>query len=433
MKKFILFFAALAACIQLFATGSIYPKNPKNNTLYGTAYAGYQGWFRAEGDSFVKKGGDWDAWGKHKHGAPADGYAAFDIWPSMGEYEIKYPTGFTNPDGTVAEVYSALDYSTVDLHFKWMRDYHTGGAIVQRYYISIGRKDKDKVVDHCLKAAKKYGVGAYFMYDLTGMPQGKVADRLISDWKNMANSYMADKDTPYLFHNGKPVVIIWGLGFNDRHFAFETTDLEKFLNFLKNDEKYGNCYIIFGVPTFFKELKHDCHNKPLLHEMMKKYASAVSPWNVGRYVRSKKDPDMLSIRYSGINLNYEQKTLEDIEWCDDNNLDYLPVIHPGFSWHNTRLLGKYRGIFNEIPREKGKFIWDMASLSVKAGAKALFVAMFDEVNESTAIYKCTNTPPKPEKCKFLDMEGLPDDYYLKLVGNMPKMIKAQKPLPQPKP
>ena len=50
------------------------------------------------------------------------------------------------------------------------------------------------------------------------------------------------------------------------------------------------------------------------------------------------------------------------------------------------------------------------------GCNMLYVAMFDEVDEGTAIFKCTNDPPQGDGAKFIGYEGLPSDFYLKLVG-----------------
>jgi hypothetical protein len=61
----------------------------------------------------------------------------------------------------------------------------------------------------------------------------------------------------------------------------------------------------------------------------------------------------------------------------------------------------------------------------QAGASMVYVAMFDEVDEGTAIFKCANNVPVGEKSKFLTFEGLPSDYYLRLVGIATKMIEGK--------
>jgi hypothetical protein len=54
-----------------------------------------------------------------------------------------------------------------------------------------------------------------------------------------------------------------------------------------------------------------------------------------------------------------------------------------------------------------------------ANAQALYVAMFDEIDEGTAIYKCLreNELPLNGSKKFIGIEeNLPTDYYLWLTG-----------------
>ena len=54
----------------------------------------------------------------------------------------------------------------------------------------------------------------------------------------------------------------------------------------------------------------------------------------------------------------------------------------------------------------------------------VYQAMFDEVDEGTAIFKCTNDPPVGES-KFVTYEGLPSDFYLKLVGQAGRLIRGE--------
>jgi hypothetical protein len=58
----------------------------------------------------------------------------------------------------------------------------------------------------------------------------------------------------------------------------------------------------------------------------------------------------------------------------------------------------------------------------------LYVAMFDEVNEATAIFKGSNNPPVSTKTSFIDMDGMPSDHYLWLTGEAAKMLRNEKPL-----
>ena len=77
---------------------------------------------------------------------------------------------------------------------------------------------------------------------------------------------------------------------------------------------------------------------------------------------------------------------------------------------------------------KGQFLWSQATEYKKAGAEMLYV-MFDEVDEATAIMKCTNNPPIEKE--FSDYEGLPSDHYLKLAEHktqIPTLILNKKSL-----
>ena len=51
-----------------------------------------------------------------------------------------------------------------------------------------------------------------------------------------------------------------------------------------------------------------------------------------------------------------------------------------------------------IDRESGNFFWQQVSGAKKAGAQMLYIAMFDEMNEGTSIFKCatkSNLPLNP--------------------------------------
>ena len=55
----------------------------------------------------------------------------------------------------------------------------------------------------------------------------------------------------------------------------------------------------------------------------------------------------------------------------------------------------------------------------------LYIAMFDEMDEGTAIFKCANTPPGGPQ--FCDYEGLPTDHYLWLTGKAGQLLRGEIP------
>jgi len=96
----------------------------------GLVMAGYQGWFRADGDGTNRGWGHYGRDGKFDYG-----HNTIDFWPDVSEYKKTYKTSFTYPDGRPAEVFSSVDKSTTDLHFKWMKEYGLDGVFMQRFFV----------------------------------------------------------------------------------------------------------------------------------------------------------------------------------------------------------------------------------------------------------------------------------------------------------
>jgi hypothetical protein len=73
-------------------------------------------------------------------------------------------------------------------------------------------------------------------------------------------------------------------------------------------------------------------------------------------------------------------------------------------------------------------MWQQAFNAVRhGGAEMVYVAMFDEVDEATAIFKISNDPPIGQT-RFVGLEdGLEPDHYLWLTGEIGKMIRGQTP------
>ncbi len=106
------------------------------------------------------------------------------------------------------------------------------------------------------------------------------------------------------------------------------------------------------------------------------------------------------------------------------NADYMPVVFPGFSWHNLdRSFAP-----NSIPRLGGEFYWRQVHNSIQAGSTMIYNAMFDEVDEGTAMFKVVANKealPIESALVALDADGkeLPPDWYLRLAGQASKMLK----------
>jgi len=78
--------------------------------------------------------------------------------------------------------------------------------------------------------------------------------------------------------------------------------------------------------------------------------------------------------------------------------------------------------------DDGHFLWSQASANKKADATMFYIAIFDEVDEATAIFKCSNNPPASDGSKFLTLDGLASDFYLRLVGQAGKLLRDEIPL-----
>lgn len=363
--------------------------------------AGYQGWFNTPDDG---AGLGWKHFEKEKEFKP--GKCTIDLWPDVSEYEKTYETAFKLPDETPAKVFSSYDASTTDLHFKWMKQYGIDGVFMQRFVVSIrnqkGKDNYNKILNNAVLSAEKYDRAICLMYDLSGMEAGE-EDILIRDWKELCEKYklVSRNNNHYVYHHGKPLVAVWGIGFNDRRkYGYE--QVKKIIDFLKSE----GCSILVGVPTHWRTLTIDAVSDTRLLELVKQ-ADIVHPWLVGRFDNHTYEP-------------YRKSIEEDIKWCKANGKDYIPVLFPGFSWHNM----KKDAPQNMIPRLGGRFFWKQVKGAVDAGAESLYLAMFDEIDEGTAFFKCTNTPPVGES-SFITYEGEAPDHYLWLAGEAAKYLRGE--------
>ena len=397
------------------APDAVVYKSYKNLVL-----AGYQGWFTAKGDAsgtdmWIHCGdtkGDWQMF--------MPGHCSIEFFPSMGEYVKSYPTGFTSLNGTTAMMFSSQDYETVDLHFKWMQQYGIDGVVVQRFLEAVkGYPWMDTVLDHIVKAAKKYNRAFCIMYDLSGLQNANDVQVIVDDWNKINSKYRFSDPAycpTYLWERGLPVVGLWGAAFVDmkgtpEHF----TQLMDRLAGL--DGKFGKLSYLLGTSFYWHRGTGEAESFASWERVYKK-ATIISPWAVGRY------SDETS--FNGVKAMIQ----EDRNWCKVNDVLYAPVVFPGFSWHNLQLNNSVQP-YDQIPRKEGTFYWSQIAYHLQNEANMLYVAMFDEMDEGTCIFKCTTqedtpsnaTESKPEG-RFLSYE-IADDLYLFLTGEAGKWLKGE--------
>ena len=113
---------------------------------------------------------------------------------------------------------------------------------------------------------------------------------------------------------------------------------------------------------------------------------------------------------------------------------YLPVVFPGYSHANAaRFHGKALA-FNTVPRHCGRFYWQQFAGASAVHADGVYVAMFDEVGEGTAIFPLETRADKTMAggtVVVVNQDGcsLPDDWYLRVTAAAAGLFTHGKPFP----
>ena len=422
----------------------------------GLVMAGYQGWFGCPGDGCSHANHSNTKWYHYRENdmfRPGVLQNSIDFWPDVSEYEKVYDTEFKYPDGKTAQVFSSYDESSVLLHFKWMKDYGIDGVFMQRFVGEVvsnsdGKDHFDKVLASAMKGSNQYERAICVMYDLGGFTTSgtRSVDGVMKDTREIAAKYnLFDRSAGqkyYLYENGKPLIVLWGVGFNGTT-AYTVADVDKLVTALQ-EEGFS---VMLGVPTYWREGKNDAVSSKELTSLIKK-VDVIMPWFVGRY-----GPDNYS--------SFASLIKSDITWCKTNKIGYAPLCFVGSSDLNMHPNNGY------APRNKGKFFWDQAYYCISQGAKMLYIAMFDEIDEGTAIFKCLNESDVPSNeptseyyvyydngnyarltkykepttdsgwCKLASElgiefkgveDGLPTDHYLWITGKAGAMLRGEIPL-----
>jgi len=400
---------ATAAAVNPQSASAVDP-----TTLDGKLMFGYQGWFGCPGDGSPLN--TWEHW--FRRGAPTAATLRVDMWPDVSELSEseRCDTSLTLPDGQHAQLYSAYNPRTVDRHFAWLQQYELPGVFLQRFTVRLDDKSvrgfRDGVARNVRAASETHGRVFAIMYDITGHPAETVVKAVERDWAYLVDTLRITESPQYLRHHGRPVLAIWGLGFRDR--APTPEQAAELIDFFKNnpDERF-RVTLLGGVPSRWRTLSRDSKTEEAWAQVYRSF-DVLSPWTVGRF-----RDDETTDRF------FRDEVVPDLIESGRLGLGYMPVVFPGFSWHNMNPTAPS----NPIPRRGGRFFEHQIDQALQAGATMLYGAMFDEVDEGTAMFKLAPTRdsvPAGVPIVTLDADGeqLPSDWYLQLARQAQERLSA---------
>ena len=369
-----------------------------NKTLAGKVLAGYQGWFGTPNDPADS---GWNHWGRSSSVDPAPDQITVDQWPWLDEYETDrvYPAGnMVHQDGRPAYLFSSRDPETVQRHFRWMRKHNIDGVYLQRF-VTRGNSGyygaSEFVLNNVRQAANQEGRVWAIEYDVSSLDTDTNAfEVMTNDWNYLVNQCGITNDPRYLLENGKPVLFIWGFSVPDRNFT--VTQANQIVNWFTNQ----NLYLIAGVSESW-------------------------PANTGWFEHYQKYDQLLAWQESLLtDLNNQKIQLNG--W----GMKILPHAWPGFSWNN---LQKTVYPASYTPRNGGAFYWTRLYNSVSCGADQIFLGMFDEYDEATAIMPMSDNHPDIYNAggtntwgNYIDNEGRDPFWYLRLSGAAKEMLNGQR-------
>jgi hypothetical protein len=378
------------------------------STLDGKVLIGYQGWFTCPDDG----SGRWTHWSR---GVPSAATLTVELFPDLRELDAdeRCAVPGMTVDGKPAYLFSSRNAKTVARHFAWMQQYGLDGVLVQRFVGEIPRKRAggDVVLKNIMAAAKESGRTFAIEYDISGGNPETFVQTLKDDWTYLVDELKVTSHPNYQRHQGKPLVSVWGMGLSDgsAHPPADPQVARELIEWFQSRATYMG-----GTPAHWGTLTADARSDAAWAGV---YAAmdVVQPWNVGRYGT-----------LEAVDRWKTDVLAPDVKLAAKNHQLYMPVIFPGFSWSNLKANARR----NQIPRLGGEFLWRQAYNAKMAGAKVLKIAMFDEVDEGTAIFKvASHRKDAPDQGFWLTLDAdgadLPSDWYLKLAGDITKMFHGE--------
>lgn len=388
--------AGTAAASLPLVPSAAHAASPPGDVV-GKISVGYQGWFACPGDGAPI--GGWWHWSRDRFQPPSPANTTIVSWPDLSDLDRGYPTAYPIlGNGQPARLFSSYDQQTVDTHFGWMREHAIDTAALQRFNpFSDEGPTRDAMARKVRTAAEATGRKFYIMYDVTGWTAMQA--ELKTDWTTKMAAHTTS--SAYARQNGKPVVCIWGFGFNDDGRPFAPAACLEVITWFRDQ----GCYVIGGVPTYWRQGIND--SRPGFGDVYRAF-HMISPWMVGR-----------TGTLDGLDQFYRDVNTPDLADCAAHGIDYQPCVLPGdlSSGH----------------RRHGDFYWRSLYNMIRLGAQGLYVSMFDEFNEGNQIAKTAETAawvPAGSGIRALDEDGTAcsADYYLRITTDGGRMLKGALPL-----
>lgn len=387
--------------------------------IAGRLIIGYQGWFGCPGDFQGNPG--WSHW---FNGTPAAGNFIVDMLPDTSGMaaEDLCETGLTRLDGTPLRLFSSQTPNVVAYHFALMAQQGASAVALERFVSELAdpslKARRDNVLRNVIRAAQSSGIKFFLSYDVSGADPATVTQTIRDDWQYLDASFGLTQDPNYLHDGGKPVLELWGFGIIGHpgtpvEVAALLTDLGAGNNGLRAATTIG------GVAADWSTLDGDAQADPAWTGVYRKF-DVLSPWTVGRY----DDPETAASFYAS-------NTGPDAIRAARDGKRLLPVIFPGFSWYNlmTQMGLPAMALINQIPRKCGSFVLAQSQILLAHGVNTAFVAMFDELNESTAMMPAAalaDSFPQDVKGVYLDIDGckLATDHFDSILGQLARLLRA---------
>ncbi|HEY1163633.1 MAG TPA: lectin [Chitinophaga sp.] len=364
--------------------------------VVGKVTVGYQGWFACVGDGSPINA--WWHWTQNWGQAPSATNNGIKSWPDVRDYTNTFATGWANlNNGQQARLFSSFSDQSVNVHFQWMQQFGIDCAALQRFNPNGTEGPiRDAITAKVRTAAETYGRKFYIMYDVSGW--NNMQSEIKTDWTNKMKAYTAS--SAYAKQNGKPVVCIWGFGFNDNNHNFTAAACLDVINWFKGQ----GCYVIGGIPTWWRTAPADADSRQGFLDVYRAF-NMISPWMVGRIGDA-----------NGSDWFYNNVNIGDQDFCNQNGIDYQPCVLPGD--------------LQERQRAHGDFMWRQFYNMVRLSAQGIYISMFDEYNEGNQIAKTAESAawiPAGSNFFALDEDGVAcsADYYLRLTGDGGRMLKGQ--------